>query len=390
MNANIAENRYQIINFAINSIIFAATNFRHILKMKNYYILLFLLFFGIIESTFSQEVLYKAGLHSFFDNNEFKGCEIGTSQTMAGVHAVPQIGLSLDTTHRIFVGVDAMHEFGRDKIIGYLSPIAYYEFSGEHFRFYMGAFPRSPLLDKYPRFFFQDSILNYRPTMTGLFWEYSSKKGGYMNVWLDWTSRQTDTNREAFFMGWSGRYNRNIVYGQHFGYMYHFAGVKDPAIYAPLHDNGRMWTALGIDLSSKTPFEKLDINVGLAIGLERNRESNNGRWYCPQGLLSQVKIEYRGLGLFNTYYRGDSQGKFHNQYGSRLYWNDPLYRATSYNRLDGYLYFVKSGLVTLKFIYSLHFVERGVFHEQQFYATFDMDNLNRKKSDKKYRHLWDN
>ena len=345
-------------------------------KMRNIFIIL-PVFLAITIGAFSQEILYKAGLHSFFDNNEFAGCEIGTSQTMAGVHAVPQIGLEWDAKHRIFVGADAMHEFGSDETIGYFDPIAYYEYAGDAFRFYMGAFPRKPMLDKYSRFFFQDSVLNYRPVMTGMFWEYFSKKGDYLNVWLDWTSRQTDTKREAFFMGWSGRYNRNILYGQHFGYMYHFAGVKDPGIYAPLHDNGRIWTALGVDLSSKTPLDVLDINAGWAIGLERNRTTDAG-WYCPQGLLSQVKMEYRGLGLLNTFYRGGAQGKFYDEYGSQLYWHDPLFRATTYNRLDGYVYFIKTDVVTLKFIYSLHFVERGMFHQQQFYAIFDLDNVKKK------------
>ena len=358
-----------------------------IFSIKNCIILLLLLVSGI--SVFSQEILYRAGLHSFFDNNEFNGCPVGTSQTMTGVHIVPQLGLGWNAKHRIFAGVDAMHEFGSEKIIGYYDPIAYYEYDGNPLRFYMGAFPRKMVLDKYPLFFFQDSIHNYRPIMNGLFWEYYSKKGDFMNVWLDWTSRQTFTKRETFFMGWSGRYNRDILYSQHFGYMYHFAGVMDPDKHTPVHDNGRMWTAFGVDLSSKTPLDELDINAGWAIGLERNRANDDG-WDCPQGLLSQVKIEYRGLGLFNTYYKGGAQGKFYNEYGSQLYWHDRLYRATRYDRLDGYLYFMKNEDVTLKFTFSLHFVEPGMFTEQMFNAVFDLDNLKKKKPSKKYQYLWDN
>jgi hypothetical protein len=225
--------------------------------------------------------------------------------------------------------------------------------------------------------------------MTGLFWEYYSKKGDYMNIWLDWTSRQTFAERETFFMGWSGRYNQNIFYLQHFGYMFHFASVMDPEKHTPVHDNGRLWTALGIDLSSKTPLDELDINAGWAIGLEQDRATDDG-WRCPQGLLSQIKVEYRGLGALNTYYKGGSQGLFFDEYGSQLYWNDRLYQATRYDRLDGYLYFLKTDVVTLKFVFSLHFVEPGMFTSQQLYATFDLDNLKNKKQGKKYQYLWDN
>ena len=355
--------------------------------MKIYFIFLLFLF-GTCVSGFSQDILYKVGLHNFFDNNEFAKCPVGDSQTMAGVHFVPQIGLGLDSAHRILVGADVMHEYGSAKAIGYSDPIAYYEYTGKAFRFNMGAFPRTMALDKYPLFFFQDSIRNYRPIMTGLFWEFSPKAGDYLNVWLDWTSRQTFTKHEAFFMGWSGRYNRNIFYGQHFGYMYHFAANANPDDHTPVHDNGKIWTALGIDLASKTPMNELSFNAGWAVGLERDRTSI-GSWYVMQGLLSELRAEYRGIGIFNTFYRGASQDKFYEEYRSQLYWGDRLYRAASYDRLDGYAYLMKTGNVTLKFIFSLHFVGSGMYSEQQFYAAFDLDNLKNKKSNKKYQYLWD-
>ena len=340
-------------------------------------------------AVFPQEILYQAGIHNFFDNNEFAKSSIGDSQTMAGVHIAPQIGVAWNTKNRIFVGVDAMHEYGSDKTFGYSDLIAYYELDNKPFRFYMGAFPRKLALDKYPRFFFQDSIQNYRPEMTGLFWEYYSPRGSYMNVWLDWTSRQTFTRREAFFMGWSGRYNWNVLYGQHFGYMYHFASNANPDDHTAVHDNVRLWTALGVDLASKTSMDVLEINAGWAVGLERDRSTSDG-WITPQGLLSEAKAEYKGIGVFNTYYRGGAQGLFYSEFGNLLYWNDRLYRATNYDRLDGYLYFLKTDNVTLKFIFSLHFLESRMYTEQQFYATFDLDNLKNKKPGKKQHYLWEN
>jgi hypothetical protein len=350
--------------------------------------ILLLLFFSAGASVFSQDVLYRVGLHNFFDNNEFDGCPVGDSQTMAGTHFAPQIGLGLDSVNRIFVGVDAMHEWGALPAIGFYDPIAYYEYAGKLLHFYIGAFPRKMALDKYPLFFFQDSIQNYRPIMNGLFWEISSEKGSYLNVWLDWATRQTFTRRETFFMGWSGRYNWNVLYGQHFGYMHHFAGVMDPAAHTFVHDNGQMWTALGVDLASKTPLDKLDINAGWAVGLERDRGGVD-RWQYLPGLLSEIRAEYRGIGVFNTLYRGASQDKFYSEFGTDLYWGDRLYRATRYDRADGYIYLIKNDNVTLKFVFTCHFVGPGMYTEQQFYATFDLDNLKNKKSNKKYQFLWD-
>ncbi|KAA6303616.1 MAG: hypothetical protein EZS26_000167 [Candidatus Ordinivivax streblomastigis] len=349
----------------------------------------FIFFIFFIPPTLlsSQELLWKAGVHAFFDNTEFANASVQSSQTMAGVHLSPEIGLGWQEKHRIYVGFDAMHEYGSPQTVDYVDPILYYEFSGHPFTFYMGAFPRQLVLDKYPRMFFQDSIRNYRPIINGLFWEYQRKENS-LNIWLDWTGRQSRERHEAFFMGWSGRYNWSLFYAQHFGYMFHFASLKDPVVSEAVHDNGLVWTSLGIDLAPQTAFKKLEANMGWSVGLDRNRDENV--WHTPQGFLSEVKIEYRGLGLFNTYYKGKSQQTFYNTYGNSLYWGDPVYRSKEYNRSDFYIQFLKTKSVELKFTYTLHCTERQIFHEQAFYAVIDLNNLKTKRPDKKDKYLWDN
>ena len=307
---------------------------------------------------------------------------------MAGVHFAPQLGLSFEEKHFIFAGLDVLHEFGSDQAIDGIHPVAYYQLNQKPFVFYMGAFPRKPLLDKYPRMFFQDSINNYRPVINGLFWEYRSNKDDYINAWLDWTGRQSYERREAFFMGWSGRFNFDILYGQHFGYMFHYASSMNPAIPEPVHDNGLMLTSIGIDLAEKVNFEKMELNAGWAIGLERDRGSDDG-WHKPQGFASEIKVEYRGIGLFNTLYSGDKRQVFFDRHQTNLYWGDQAYRASKYDRADLYICFIKNPVVHVKFIYTLHFLEQKMFHEQSLYATFDLDNLPKKKQ-KEYRYLWSN
>jgi hypothetical protein len=250
----------------------------------------------------------------------------------------------------------------------------------------MGAVPRQLVLDKYPRMFFQDSIRNYRPVLHGIFWEYNRGKS-YANIWLDWISKQTYQRNEAFFMGWSGRYCPGLFYAQHFGYMFHFAKKKNPEIDQTVHDNGLILSSIGIDLASRTNFEKLDVNAGWSVGLERDR--GIGVWNLPQGLLSELNLEYKGLGLFNTYYRGNRQQIFYGSHGNELYWGDPVYRSKEYDRIDFYIHFIQTKVVKLKFMYSLHLTEKRCYHEQSFYATFDLDNLKKKEKEKKYPYLWD-
>jgi len=333
----------------------------------------------------AQKVIYKTGVHSFFDNVEFGGSKVQMPQTMAGVHLAPEIGFQFDGKHRILAGFDVMHEFGSDKTIDYYDPVIYYELDNNPWRFYMGAFPRRITLDRYPRMFFQDSIFNYRPVINGLFWEYYTDRN-YANVWLDWTSRQTKTRHEAFFMGWSGHFEKSVFYAQHFGYMFHFAGIMQPEIPEGLHDNGLLLTSLGLNFSSLTNFEKLETNVGWSVAIERDRSL--GFWKCPQGLVLETKIEFHGLGIFNTYYKGGSQQTFYNDHSNELYWGDAVYRSREYDRADLYIQFIKNSTVDVKMTYSLHFTEHTMYHEQMLTATFDLDNF-RKKEIKAYKYLWD-
>ena len=353
--------------------------------MKKWFFAGLLIWASAIVS-FAQEFVYQAGVHSFFNNNEFIGSEVKTSQTMAGVHFVPQLGLSFQEKHRIFAGIDAMKEFGSDRAVDFYDPVAYYQFDSRPFVFYMGAFPRKPLLENYPRMFFQDSVRNIRPILNGIFWEYRSPKDDYMNVWLDWTSRQSDTRRETFFMGWSGKYQLGVLYAQHFGYMFHFAGRMIQTVHEPVHDNGLMLTSIGIDLAKKANFEKLELNGGFSAGLDRDRGSDDG-WRRSRGFLSELKVEYRGIGLLNTLYSGQGQQFFYNRHPQGLYWGDQTYRASKYDRADLYMYFIKNHAASVKLIYSFHFLENKLFHEQSLYAVFDLDNL-KKKNPENYQRFW--
>ena len=354
--------------------------------MRKGCIFLFLMAGSFFVSAFSQEVLWKAGVSNFFDNSEYGFSQWNKPQTMAGVHLTPEIGLGWNEKHRAFVGFDALHEFGSNKTIDFFNPIVYYDYTARCFRFYMGAFPRRLMADKYPRMFFQDSIRYYRPIINGIFMEYFSEKN-YFNIWMDWTSRQTYTRRETFYVSWSGRYNLGVLYGQHFGFVSHYAGTMNRALDDGLHDNVILLTSLGLDFSSKTNFEKLDANVGLALGFERDR--NLEVWHYPKGLLSEVNIEYRGIGLMNTYYNGQGQQVLYNDRGSDLYWGDPFYRSQNYDRADLYICFYKSEVVNLKMMWSFHFTEQRIRHQQILYASLDLNNL-KKKEQKKYRYIWDN
>jgi hypothetical protein len=292
---------------------------------------------------------------------------------MAGVIVAPEVGVAWDSLNKINIGINLLHEFGSPKAIDKLYPTLYFESNRGPLRFIMGAFPRSRAIENYPRLFFQDSISYYRPNINGIFWEYR-KDDDYFNVWLDWTGRQSKTVNEEFFIGFSGKYKPGIFYLQHFGYMFHYAGKMDPVIEEPLHDNLLFHTSVGIDLSGMTSFTRLETNAGWVIGLERSRADNTG-WLTSSGLLVETNLEYKWLGLFNSFYKGQGLMHFYRELGNKLYWGDPTYRAKTSDRLDFYITFIHSRTVDLKLTYSLTFMEDHIFHEQMLKILVNLNSL---------------
>jgi len=335
----------------------------------------FLLLSSVISlESFSQDLFWKAQLFPFFDNVEFSNSEYKIPQTMSGIQVIPEIGLKWDSVHLIGTGVNLLHEFGSSEPVDKLYLTAYYEFNRKPFRFLMGSFPRENVLDKYPRIFFQDSISYYRPNINGIFWEIRSQDD-YFNVWLDWTTQVSQTVRESFFMGFSGRFNAGVLYFRHFGYMFHFAGTLDPLYNEALHDNGLFLTSAGIDLSGKTILDVLDINAGWATGVERARADKNG-WFVNNGLLIETRVGYKSIGILNSLYLGEGQMTFYADHLNDLYWGDPIYRAGNYNRSDFYINFIRSKNVNLNLTYSLHFAEGRMYHEQFLKVSVNLNNLN--------------
>jgi hypothetical protein len=327
----------------------------------------------LAPKSFAQKADWQIGLFSFFDNNEFGHSAVQIPQTMAGVRFSPGIGLKLDSVHSLNIGVSMLHEFGSDKAIGDFYPTAYYKFDKKPFRFMVGAFPRTFAVERYPRIFFQDSISYYRPNMNGILFEFSASKV-YANVWLDWTSRQSTEMRETFLLGYSGRYSKGVFYAQQFFYMFHFAGFMNPAVQEALHDNLILLNSVGIDFSKRTIFDLLDLNGGWIVGLERARADMTG-WIGLHGFLLEGRIEYKRIGLFNTFYSGNGQMYFYNDHNNELYWGDPFYRAKTYNRSDFYIDFIKNDVVRTRLIYSLHFTENTMYHEQSLKVSINLNGI---------------
>lgn len=340
--------------------------------MKKQIWVLFLFLF-ISSEGFSQKLDWRLDIFNFFDNTEFGRSAVKIPQTMAGAMIAPEAGVVWDTLNKVNVGVNLLHEFGSPYVIDRFYPTLYFESNRGPLRFLMGAFPRERVIGNYPRLFFQDSIYYYRPNINGIFCEYR-KDNNYFNVWLDWTGRQSKTVNEEFFIGFSGRYKTGLFYMEHFGAMFHYAGKMNPVVEEPLHDNLLFHTAAGIDLSENSVFSKLEANAGWVVRLERSRADNSG-WISSNGFLTEQRIEYKWFGIFNTFFKGDNMMHYYKVLGNKLYWGDPTYRATTSDRADFYIGFLRSHTVALDLTYSLTFMENRMYHEQMLKLVVNLNSL---------------
>ena len=76
-------------------------------------------------------------------------------------------------------------------------------------------------------------------------------------------------------------------------------------------------------------------------------------------------MEWKFIGLKNTYYRGDNQMTFYQEFGPTLHCGDPFYQAKEYDRLDASIYFLRKKNIDCYGKLSFHFVGGRVQSSQE-------------------------
>jgi hypothetical protein len=295
----------------------------------------------------------------FADNREYAASK-RFSQTIFGNRLSPEIGIGLDSVNHLRVGFNALYEFG-SKGISNVDPVIYYRNTRNHWDFYIGSFPRQNLLDDYPRALFKDTLNYYRPNVKGMLWKFENKHGKEV-MWIDWTSRQTNFDKETFLFGLSGVAKFGSFYFSHYGYMFHNAGPGIPIPGDHVQDSGGAIFKFGVDLSKKTFLDSLNISAGSFTSLERIRDVTDLN--TPTGFILDTYASYKKFSITNTFYTGQ---KHHIIYG------DQFYTANTYDRVDLGWSFIKYLNIEGKFVLSLHFVEGVVDNQQAFTLRYHID-----------------
>jgi len=315
---------------------------------------LLLLLFGTYTA-YGQLLEWKVGAFGFADNREYVKAGL-YSQSILGIRMAPEVGILLDSTHRLRAGIDFLQEFGAKPFGAKVLPIVYYQYQHAGLSFFIGAFPRVHLKGDYPKALLNDTLLYDRPNMEGLFFQYRSHSF-HEQVWVDWTSRQTHEQREQFMVGLSGKIAWNSFFLTHALTMLHTANTLDGDY--PVRDNAAGLLQLGIDLNQSMGLDSLTVAAGVLASLDRIRGVYGAR--TPKGFIAEVKAAYKAWFVHDTFYKGQAH---HIIFGDRFYTKD------TYNRLDlGWKPFNK-GHVEGSFVFSLHFTPGQISNQQMIQLRY--------------------
>lgn len=337
--------------------------FKMVSGLRKKELLVFTLFF-IMFSSFSQNFIWNAGFHGFFDNREYFNTYTN-DQTIFGSRIFGDAGFSVDARNSFAGGFSYLYELGSKGNLIDPDITLYYSYKGD-ITFSLGAFPRHNLINQ-PLFLLTDTFNYYRPNVEGMFLEYR-KPFFYHNIWVDWTGRQALDKKEAILIGGSGKIQKNIFFYEHHFSFYHFALPVNPSPNDHIRDNGGLLAVIGLSPES-TIFDTLLLSSGIAFSYDRHRFVYELR--TPTGWYSAFNVGYKSFGVSGNLYWGDNHFLLN---------GDRLYQAESYQRFNFYYLSCKSNRVKARIEFSVHLLPGKVDYSQLLEIYVD---LNGKKPFKK-------
>lgn len=311
---------------------------------------LFILFVFATSTGIAQNFEYQVLFEGIADNREYFN-PIALPQTIMGSRGAFEIGVEIDN-HRIRGGFSHLYEFGSHLDFHEPKLTLYYQFEDDKKEFLFGAFPRKGKIN-FPLAMLSDTLLYYRPNIEGLFLE-SCWDWGKQNVFVDWTSRQTETERENFLVGFSGEIAHENLFLQNYILLFHNAG---PAIDIPgdhIKDFLGFAFQAGARTNKNTPVQA-EIKAGILHSSYRERSVTDG-FINAESLFAEAKARYKNLAIKSALSSGGSH---------KFAFGDKFYGAKNYLRTDLIWHFINHEKIKAKVNYSFHIIDWADLDQQQ-------------------------
>ena len=334
--------------------------------------------------------LYDVDAAVWFDNREYCG-PWQHDQTLIAFRLSPEIGVGLADreggAHRLMAGIHYTQPMGGNWHDARFSPTLYYQYQYKGLSMNVGAIPYKYFIRQLPDFMRYDSIAYARPNIQGALVQYQSRHG-FVEAMLDWRGMKRVDQREMFRVTIDGEYSYQGFFRYFVGgvaQMNHKANHARPTHREGVCDDDYIAPNIGVDFSAPTPLDALTVRASYIFGYQRQRKYDVT--YFPKGMMFELMINWRWLGLKNTFYYGDNLMPFYWIYGADLNQGDPFYQSEIYNRTDFYVYILHKSFINCYFSWNMHWVPQGgLQHQQQLITVFSLDGI---KKENKLRGLFD-
>ena len=270
-----------------------------------------------------------------FDNTEYSGSNLGSSETLFGISLAPVLRYEWNEKHSLGVGVNMQKMFGSVRFLDDIDLVAYYQFCNEKYGAVAGLFRREKMIGRYSEAFFSSAWLADNRLVQGLALQYHDKIG-FAELAVDWNGMYSAETREQFRILFSGEgHFAKVMYAGASAAMQHYANRAD--FQHNVVDNITINPYLGVAFNA---FFDFDIRLGYLQSLQRDRLAGEG-WQTPMGGELFFRMSRWGVFISNNIYVGknlqplyNAVGKEGTIYGADLYASDPFYGTPNgiYNR----------------------------------------------------------
>lgn len=242
-----------------------------------------------------------------------------------------------------------------------------------------GMIPRR-LSYRLPEILWSDSMDYYNPNIRGILLQCTKNNLAFHEISLDWRSLQSADQREAFNVNYNvrkyfHRYLRGIspffIGGN--AQLNHLAKRNPAPEGEGVNDDMFAYPYIGWDFSDKTVFDRFRIKAGYAVSFDRCRAI--GDWEVDGGLLADLHLLWKKIGIIETLYAGNKQFPLYPMYGSLLNMGDPHYQSSVYSKTSVYSPIVENRYVSFGAFLDFHVTKEGTSCYQRVVLNVNLGNV---------------
>ena len=242
-----------------------------------------------------------------------------------------------------------------------------------------GMIPRR-LSYRLPEILWSDSMDYYNPNIRGILLQCTKNNLAFHEISLDWRSLQSADQREAFNVNYNVRkYFHRYVRGISPFFiggnvqLNHLAKRNPAPEGEGVNDDMFAYPYIGWDFSDKTVFDRFIIKAGYAVSFDRCRAI--GDWEVDGGLLADLHLLWKKIGIIETLYAGNKQFPLYPMYGSLLNMGDPHYQSSFYSLTSIYSPIVHNRHVSFGAFLDFHVTKEGTSCYQRVVLNVNLGNV---------------